>query len=160
MQMGKWQQRARALQNDLDEEVAFVSSVSTLQSVSAKKSCTGASMIVPDATQPARILYRATDLMPELALIVGARDDVGFIDNILAGRSGRERHQLLSGYREVWLHAIEAKQPKSHEINNVGRKHANRWLYGQAAAKTPATVTEPSDFTNDFGKIWSDSWAV
>jgi hypothetical protein len=158
--MGRWLKRSQALQHKRAEKEAFVSSVSSLQSVSAKKSGADVSTIEPDSTHQARILYRATDLMPELALIVGARDDVGFIDNILAGRSGRERHQLLSGYRELWLQAIEAKQLKSHEIDNVGRKHANCWLYGQAAAKTPATVTEPSDFTNDFGKIWSDSWAV
>ncbi|GAB0151607.1 hypothetical protein [Marinobacterium sp. BA1] len=158
--MGKWQQKVRALQHEQAYPEGFVSSVSTLPSVSAKKSRDAISVTEPDTTTPVRMLYRATDLMPELALIVGARDDVGFIDNILAGMSGRERHQLLSGYREVWLQAIEAKQPKPHEIDNVGRKHANRWLYGQAAAKEPATVNEPSDLTNDFGKIWSDSWAV
>ncbi|MEP1705797.1 MAG: hypothetical protein ABJJ82_15705 [Marinobacter sp.] len=112
-----------------------VSSVSALTSVFAEIS---SSVGQPEERQFAGVtplLCRAADLMRELNLIPGPGNDEGFIDRILASKSSRERHQLLNGYREVWLEAVLHSDVPEHALDNVGRRQANRWLYEQSVAK-------------------------
>lgn len=129
--MGKWLDKARLILSESQEEAPFVSFGSAPASAYDNKIY----LEILDKTEIGddnQTLYHARDLIPELSLIPGVKNDEGFIDAILASKNSRERHYLLSGYREAWLIAVKTINPASHQADNIGRNHANRWLYTQS----------------------------
>ena len=125
--MGRWLKQAQIIEASLTESTTSVSSVSTVNGVFDEFSAA-----VERPGKVMQLLYRAADLHPDLNIIMGPRDDEGYIDRILAGRNTCDRHKLLSQYRQVWLEAVRQSTAPEHAKDNVGRRHANRWLWEKA----------------------------
>lgn len=121
--MGRWLEKVQLAEPSYAEKPTSVSSVSPAAGTSAQfpEGLTQNAQITP-------LLYQAADLLPELSLITGHKNDEGYINRILAGRSSRERHRLLSNYKDVWLDAMRQSTAPEYARDNVGRYHANRWL--------------------------------
>ena len=152
--MGKWLDKAKLIQEQKVDDTTFVSFDSEVTGTYEAKNIENQTANSNVGTYDYdRSLYHASDLMPELNLILGAKNDEGFINDILASKTSAERHCLLSGYREVWLTAVSVHNPPSHQEDNIGRNHANRWLYNQINDQHPNS-TKNTKFTNDFDKTW------
>lgn len=65
------------------------------------------------------------DPLEGLALV---RDDRSFIESVLARCRNRNRHAILTQYREHWLAAAGAPELLEHQRDNAGRFAANTWL--------------------------------
>ena len=142
--MGRWLRKIQELQADNTLSETSVSYVSTLTRANDKNSAPGAQADNRQISGVTPLLYRASDLMPDLNLIPGTNNDEGYIDRILANKGGRERHMLLSTYRQIWLDAINQRDER-HAGDNEGRRAANRWLYYQATDPSECGPVTPSD---------------
>lgn len=73
-------------------------------------------------------LHCALDLLKEgVPIVIGERDDSGFIDRILKYHTNEERHNILSEYKYYWGNAADA-EPIPIRKQNTGRFAANNWL--------------------------------
>ena len=130
--MGKWLRKIQQARTEDVTTETSVSSVSAPDSVFGEKNNERNHSNVKLPVEVTSLLYRAADLVPELPLILGPNNDEGFIDRILAGKTRRERHLLLTRYQEIWRAAAENSSAPEYALDNIGRRHANRWLREEA----------------------------